>query len=88
MSLEESYKILRKGAEVLALQNAQTKNRVLKFVKEALDKNRQKILAENADDDAHGNEHGGEGQDLHLGEDLQVLLESGALFQLNLLLPK
>ena len=50
MSLEESYKILRKGAEVLALQNAQTKNRVLKFVKEALDKNRQKILDENAKD--------------------------------------
>ncbi|MCR5401846.1 MAG: glutamate-5-semialdehyde dehydrogenase [Treponema sp.] len=50
MSLEESYKILRKGAEVLALQNAQTKNRVLKIVKEALDKNRQKILAENAKD--------------------------------------
>jgi acyl-CoA reductase-like NAD-dependent aldehyde dehydrogenase len=50
MSLEESYKILRKGAEILALQNAQTKNRVLKIVKEALDKNRQKILAENAKD--------------------------------------
>ena len=48
----------------------------------------EEVFADDADDHAHGDEHGGEGQDLHFAEDLQVLLESGALFQPNFLLPK
>ena len=50
MNLEETYKILRKGAEVLALQNAMQKNKVLVEVRGALDRERARILKANAED--------------------------------------
>ena len=50
MDLDSTYKTLRNGAEVLALQTAVQKNRALEEVAKALDAERAKIIAANKTD--------------------------------------
>lgn len=50
MDLDSTYKTLRNGAEVLALQRAVQKNRALEEVAKALDAERAKIIAANKTD--------------------------------------
>ena len=50
MDLNSTYKTLRNGAEVLALQTAVQKNRALEEVAKALDAERAKIIAANKTD--------------------------------------
>ena len=47
MDLNSTYKTLRNGAEVLALQTAVQKNRALEEVAKALDAERAKIITVN-----------------------------------------